>query len=318
MLNKNITKITLFVILVSACAALSGACGSLAADGASQPSRDETADYGPPSRVGVLRSPDLKEASGVAASKCQPNVYWTHNDSGDDALLYAIDEAGGHLGVWRVTGARNRDWEDIASFKNAGGKCFVIIGDIGDNDLKKQQQTIYRVAEPTVTDASRFVGRTSPLETSAAETLSFEYPDSPHNAETLLVHPSSGEIYVLTKSKKHPVSVYKLKPEFGDPVQKAAKVGEFTVPAVPNGLLTGGDISPDGKRVVLCDYVYGYELAPPALSASFDDIWKQRPLRFSLGDRNVGEAVAYTPAGDAMIAISEEVNTPVFLVKRKQ
>jgi hypothetical protein len=68
---------------------------------------------------------------------------------------------------------------------------------------------------------------------------------------------------------------------------------------------------------VLCDYVYGYELSLPAPDANFDDIWKQQPLRFDLGDRKVGEAVSFTSDGDAVIAISEELNTPVYLVKRK-
>ena len=40
-------------------------------------------------------------------------------------------------------------------------------------------------------------------------------------------------------------------------------VAEIAVPAVPNGLITGGDISPDGRRVALCDYVMGYELTLP-------------------------------------------------------
>ena len=193
----------------------------------------------------------------------------------------------------------------------------MFIGDIGDNDLRKEELAIYRVAEPVVNESSRPSSKAAPLETAPAESLSFVYPDSPHNAETLLVHPTNGDIYVLTKSKKEPVSVFRLRPKFDGEKQKAELVGQFTVPAVPNGLLTGGDISPDGKRILLCDYVYGYELSLPPASADFDEIWKGRPLRFDLGDRPVGEAVTYTPAGDAAFAISEERNTPVFMVKRK-
>jgi hypothetical protein len=317
MLRKNITKITWFVILGFVGVGLTSSCGSIATDGVAQTDRGgDVADFERPMRVGVLRSPELKEASGVAASKCQPNVYWAHNDSGDEALLYAIDGTGEHLGVWRVTGAKNRDWEDVAAVRDQAGKCQVLIGDIGNNELNAKQLSVYRVAEPTVDNARRPPG-SPPSETAPAETLNFQYPGARRNAETLMVHPTSGDIYVLTKSKKQPVSVYKLTPDFSGAEQKAVKVAEFSVPAVPNGMLTGGDISPDGKRVVLCDYVYGYELSLPALSTNFDDIWKQRPQRFSLGDRNVGEAVAYTQAGDAVVAISEEVNTPVFLVKRK-
>lgn len=312
--NKNITKITLFVILAVVCS-VSIACGSLAPNGAAQ--TPKVAEFEAPVRVGALRTPVLKEASGIAASRCQPNVYWTHNDSGNGPMLFAIDGAGAQLGVWNVSGAKNRDWEDIASFKDASGKCFVLIGDIGDNDLERAELSVYRVAEPTATAPLETSTSGAPSETAPAEVLNYEYPDSRRNAETLLVHPVTGDLYVLTKSKKEPVSVYKLKPDFSGQKQRAAKVAEFTVPAVPNGLLTGGDISPDGKRVVLCDYVYGYELSLPLLDANFDDIWKQQPLRFDLGDRKVGEAVAYTPEGDGVIAISEGVNTPVYQVKRK-
>jgi hypothetical protein len=312
--NTNITKITLFVILALG-GSMSLACGSLASNGAAQSS--EKADFGFPARVGTLRSPALKEASGIAASKCQPNVYWTHNDSGDDALLYAIDGAGAQLGVWRVNGARNKDWEDIAVFKDGAGKCYVLIGDIGNNELEKGELSVYRVVEPSVGDEAAVAPKGSPQETSPAEVMNYEYPDARRNAETLLVHPSSGDIYVLSKSKKEPVSVYKLKPDISGAKQRALKVAEFALPAVPNGFLTGGDISPDGGRVVLCDYVYGYELTLPVLAANFDDIWKQQALRFDLGDRKVGEAVSFTSNGDAVIAISEEVNTPIYLVKRK-
>ena len=317
MLNRNITKITWFVILVFAGAVMTSSCGYFTTGGAAQTNRSgEVAEFETPIRAGVLRSPALKEASGIAASKCQADVYWAHNDSGDEALLYAIDGTGEHLGAWRVTGAKHRDWEDIATVRDQAGRCHILIGDIGNNELDAKLLSIYRVAEPAV-GVPRPPAGAPPSESAPAETLSFQYPDKRRNAETLLVHPASGDVYVLTKSKKEPVSVYKLRPDFSGSEQRAVKIAEFGVPAVPNGLLTGGDISPDGKRVVLCDYVYGYELSLPALSGNFDDIWKEQPRRFGLGDRNVGEAVAYTPAGDAVIAISEEVNTPVFLVKRK-
>ena len=306
----NIAKIALFVIL-SAGGWVQLGCGGGGAR------TEKSADFEFPQRVGSLREADLTEASGLAASKCQPDVYWTHNDSGNGAYLYAIDGAGTSLGVWHVTGATNRDWEDIAAFKDDAGKCFVLVGDIGNNELKKEQFAVYRIAEPTVDAPSKAKAGPSPRGTTPADVFDFRYPDTRRNAETLLVHPVSGEIYVLTKSKSDPVTVYKLKPDFSGANQTADKIAEFTVPAVPNGLLTGGDISADGRHLVVCDYVYGYELSLPALSTNFDDIWKQQPRRFDLGDRPVGEAVAFTRTGDAVLSVSEEANTPVFLVRRK-
>ena len=61
-----------------------------------------------------FRSPRVRESSGVAVSRAHRGVLWTHNDSGDDAYVYATDLAGTDRGVVRIRGARAVDWEDIA------------------------------------------------------------------------------------------------------------------------------------------------------------------------------------------------------------
>jgi len=58
---------------------------------------------------------ELKESSGLAISRTQQGVLWSHNDSGDGPSLYAIDIAGKLLGVFHVSGAMARDWEDIST-----------------------------------------------------------------------------------------------------------------------------------------------------------------------------------------------------------
>ena len=94
------------------------------------------------------------------------------------------------------------------------------------------------------------------------------------------------------------------------------KVSDLTVPAIPNGSITGGDISPDGKHLILCDYFSGYEFDLPA-GADFDAIWKQRPARVDLGEREIGEAVAYSADGSFVIAVSEKRNTSVNIARRR-
>ena len=310
--KTNITKFVLFVILALTGSFVISGCG-----GRGDVRADRATVFGAPVQVGSLRSPELVEASGVAASKCQSNVYWAHNDSGGDTYLFAIDGSGSHLGVWRVGRARNRDWEDIAVVKDAAGKCFVLIGDIGNNELQREELAIYRVGEPAVDASAAASARSSARDTEPAEVLYFKYPGAPRDAETLLADPTTGDLYVLTKSEKDPVTVYKLAPEFSGAMQEAQRISEFTLPAVPHGFLTGGDISPDGRHVVLCDYINGYELSLPALSTDFDEIWKQRPLRFDLGDRSAGEAVTYSQDGGSILAISEDRGSPVFRVDRK-
>ena len=95
------------------------------------------------------------------------------------------------------------------------------------------------------------------------------------------------------------------------------KIADFSVPAVPNGFLTGGDISPDGMRVVVCDYFSAYEIILPKGKQNFDEIWTQKPLMVELGERNQGEAVAYSADGKSIFATSEKKNSPLIEVKRK-
>ncbi|MDQ6788408.1 MAG: hypothetical protein M3033_16510 [Acidobacteriota bacterium] len=276
-------------------------------------------DYEKPQIAGTISTKEITENSGIAASRCNENVFWTHNDSGDDAFLFAINSKGEKLGTWKVAVAQNKDWEDIAAFKNERGECFLYVGDIGNNERLKSEMTIYRVKEPTVSDANKSSSKENAIETERAEAIRFDYPDMRHDAETLLVHPQTGDIYVLTKSLSHASGIYKLAANYDlTKTNTLKKIADFSVPAVPDGLLTGGDISIDGKRVILCDYFKGYEIALPTGAKDFDDIWKQKPTIVDLGAREQGEGVCYSLDGKSIFATSEKRNQPLIQVKSKK
>src|SRR5215510_2255932 len=147
---KTIAKISTFVIFLAALALVFSACDRFA----SRAKRNTSDEFDPPRVIGHIANPDITEASGLVASKCQPNVFWTHNDSGDGPYIYALNYKGENLGTWKVTNAENLDWEDIAERKEPDGACRIYIGEIGDNDLKRDVHTIYRVREPEVSDES--------------------------------------------------------------------------------------------------------------------------------------------------------------------
>lgn len=276
---------------------------------------DESPDYSPPKVVGELKSDEITESSGIAVSKCAPNVLWTHNDSGDGPFIFALSENGESLGTWRVKNADNVDWEDIASSKDANGRCYLYIGEIGNNEFRRNEMKIYKVPEPEIDPWARETNRKDALETEPASVVRFRYADGPHNAEALLVHPNTGDMYVLTKSRSETSGVYKI-PAGSSGTVSAPKIGEISVPAIPDGMITGGDISPDGKRVVLCDYYAAYELLLPD-GKTFDEIWKSKPLRIELGTRKIGEAVGYSPDGRTIFATSEGKRSPLIRVDRK-
>ncbi|MEO8649541.1 MAG: hypothetical protein ABI539_10275 [Acidobacteriota bacterium] len=317
MSNKTIAKICLFVIFVGIATA-AAACKRILSGPDDRPDFD-TADspYGTPEKVGVIESKDIKESSGLAASRCNTGVLWTHNDSGDGAFIYALSTSGRTLGTWEVTGAENNDWEDIATVKDKDGKCWLYIGEIGNNEGKRDRTLVYRVAEPAVTPDAKDSSRKSPLATSPARSVAIIYPDGAPNAETLMINPVTGKIYIVTKRMDGPATVYSADADFASGSDAAArKVAELSVPSVPNGLFTGGDISPDGTRAALCDYVAGYELVLPAGSSDFDNIWSQKPTKFDIGDRKNGEAIAYSTDGRTLFSDSEGKDAPIFEMKR--
>lgn len=323
--RKNIIKFCAFIILTCLVSLFTTNCGgvfpkdSFGSEVKLNDDARKSGDYGEPKVVARIKDDAVEESSGVAASRCNEGVFWTHNDSGDDAFLYAFDLQGEKLGVWRVPGAKNDDWEDIAAFKDTSGKCFLYLGDMGNNRHERGELTVYRIPEPKIEPGNKDSSRKEPVSTEPAQAINATDQDfKKDDAETLMVHPVTGDIYILTKSAKRESSIYKIAaPYQTDNPNSLQLVGTLRVPAVPNGLLTGGDISPDGKRVIICDYYGAYELALPEGTKNFDEIWKQAPLVVELGERKTGEAIAYSANGKFLIATSEGKNPPIIVVERK-
>lgn len=325
MLTKNITKFCGFVILICPVSLFTANCGGVFPQDAFRSNSngalneaERSKDYLAPRVAAHIEDDAVTESSGVAASRCNTGVYWTHNDSGDDAFLYAFNLQGEKLGVWRVPGAKSVDWEDIAAFRDREGKCFLYVGDTGNNKRTRGELTIYKVPEPIVSPGDKDSNRSRPLWTEPADAIKIGYPGIRHDAETLMVHPQTGDIYVLTKSYTHEASLYKLSAPY-DPekVNPMEPLGTISVPAFPNGTLTGGDISPDGLRVAICDYFNAYELVLPGTTKNFDEIWKQTPQVIELGPRKTGESIGYSADGKFLIAGSEGRNSPIIVAERK-
>ena len=57
----------------------------------------------------------MEEASGLAYSKRQDGILWTHNDHGDNAKVIAISNEGQRVSIVYLDGTDNEDWEDIAT-----------------------------------------------------------------------------------------------------------------------------------------------------------------------------------------------------------
>ena len=289
----------------------------------SQPEPVEmTSSYDPPVQLGFLEDQTIGESSGLAASRHNPGLFWTHNDSDGGPFLYAFDHRGKKRGVWRVTGALARDWEDMAAGPGPQpGLSYLYVGDIGDNNMRRNEIIVYRVEEPIIAPADAASTKSNPRATKPAVAIRLKYPDGKHDAEALLVHPTTGDLYIITKAALAPAGVYRI--AAAATLQKSGvsilfRVGEVQVPSMLGSIITGGDISPDGYRVALCDYLTGYEMQlPEGSTTSFDAIWKQPIRPVNVGPRQQGEAICYRLDGGALLTTSEKLPTPLIEVVRR-
>lgn len=275
--------------------------------------------FGPPTRITTIKNQSINESSGLVASRTTPGAYWTHNDSGDGPFIYAFDSTGETLGVFKVTGAQARDWEDMSAGPGPQpNKSYLYVGDIGDNNEKRSEVVVYRFLEPDLKPSDKNSTKTNPRATERAEAIRLVYPDGKPDAETLMVHPQTGNIYIMTKvAFKNPVVYEATAPLKSNDVITMTRIGEVRVPSLFGGAITGGSVSPDGRRVALCDYFQGYELVLPEKSNNFVDIWKEKMTGFDLGKRKQGESIAYRLDGNALLATSEKELTVIQVERRR-
>ncbi len=279
-----------------------------------------SAQYGTARKIASLKDTAVKESSGIAASRRTPGMYWTHNDSGDGPFLYAFDERGRSRGVWKLNGVKARDWEGIAAGPGPDARrAYLYVGDIGDNSERRSDIIIYRVPEPIPALGDELSNRKKPLITEPFETIRLRYPDGSHDAEALLVHPKTGNAYIVTKRVFGNPQVY----EAAMPSTPTSEplvlrhLGELAIPSLFGGIITDGAISPDGTRIILCDYLRGYELVLKSGNAAFNTIWKQPISSIDLGSRKQGEAITYRLDGRALLATSEGSPAPLLQIVRR-
>ena len=233
---------------------------------------------------------DVPEASGLAISRRHDGLLWTHNDSGNEPILFAIDKSGNARGRVRVS-ARLRDWEAISAAPCPAGDC-LYIGDIGDNSLSRKSIQVLRVPEPD--PGARDAGR--------PDVITLTYPDGPHNAEAMFI--VGGRIFIVTRDRVG--AVYRSTATPGDVLSsfnqspttiKLLRIGELRLIAV-----TDAEASPDGMSVAVrtSDEVVIYRTAD--LVAAPDTAQPTNRIPIDRLKEPQGEAVALGADGSLSLA----------------
>ena len=279
-----------------------------------------------PRLVRVRGRAELVENSAATMSHSQPGVFFTINDSGNDALLFALDTAGMDRGVWRVRGATNVDWEaasvgpcrpGVAPSPIGGvpSEC-VYIGDVGDNSAGRTSRVIYRVPEPRA-EQPGYVGDLR------AEALRYRYPDGPHDVEAMYV-PPNGNTYLITKrplldgaGKLRPALVFLLPPEAWGRDTAVAQLVD-SLPIVPGSaplrVITDAGLSPDARSLAVRTYAQVYTFAVDPETGRVRGAVPPGICNIVLLNRWPGEGVTWAGQGSRLLLTSEGLDSPLQLI----
>ena len=253
--------------------------------------------FGEPVDLGLINSAEINEASGLVASRITPGVLWTHNDSGDNSRIFALNEQGQLLATCKLVNIDTRDCEDIAVGRGPlDSVSYLYVADIGDNDAQHESSFIYRFPEPGIDLALR----DHSLKIRGVETIAFQYPDGSRDAETLLSDPVTGDLFIVSKRDKA-ARVYRL--PFPQPTGQVM-TAEY-VCTLPFTSAVSGDISAAGDEILIKNYLYVYYW-PRLLSQTVGQALAQTPSTIPYQVEPQGEAIAWKQDGSGFFTLSEE------------
>lgn len=243
--------------------------------------------YGAPVAQGILREPRLSEISGLAQS-LRGDHFWVHNDSGDEARIYALSRKAEWLATYRLPGvAKPSDVEDLAIVLQ-DGRPQVYLGDLGDNKRLRSSVVIHRFDEPELAAGAATPHRE--LSTGAVTSIQLTYPDGAHDTEAFVVDPVRGSIVILTKAVFHAPRLYE-RASFTDGVLTFR--GEMNEEHAGAALLfvTAADVSRTGAFVGVRTYdsAYLFQRGP---EQSLTDALLGPGCPVPVGPEKQGEALA--------------------------
>jgi hypothetical protein len=216
-----------------------------------------------------INYPALQEVSGISRSQRFEDVFWVHNDSGDEARVFAINRQGdviypeflpfhgqqsrpgrrpwpGHA----IELAAHYDWEDIASDAD-----WLYIADTGNNGNARRDLGIYKVPQfnPRVIEKTR-----------AMRYLPVAYPDQQlfpaenwhYDSEALFV--DAGQLYLITKHRvagrigtfEPGGNLYRLTDAESDRPNELKQVDSLSTLF----MVTGAALSPNGERLAVLGF----------------------------------------------------------------
>ena len=248
--------------------------------------------------------PTAKATLAAAVAESSGLLYtggslWTHNDSGNPAVLFRVDSTSGQvLQQVSISNFPNTDWEDLAADAQN-----VYIGDFGNNYGNRQDLRVLRVAKSDLGPAAT---------TATAQAINFSYPDQTDFTPRLNQHNFDCEAFFFANDSLHLFTK-----NWVD-----LKTRYYTIPAAPgtyvahlkatfnvNGLVTAAALNPAGKVAGLLGYSAQNGSTFLWLLSGFQgtDFLKANKRRLELPNAlAIGQAEGLCFVGRARVFISNE------------
>lgn len=200
-------------------------------------------------RFGVVTATEIVEASGIVASRQNPGVLWTENDSGFGGSVFALSTNGALLARYYVPFAFGGNYEDIAIGPGPNPEHqYIYLGDIGDDFLSRFSIRVYRFPEPAV---YAYQSNAPPVQpTIDAQVIELRYPDGSFDAEALMVDPMTGDLFIATKQDPDSRLYRATRAQLdGGGQVMLTFIREMSFSGFRS--VSGGDISPDGRLIAM-------------------------------------------------------------------
>ena len=262
---------------------------------------------------GTTTYSSLGEASGLAFSARNPGVLWSHNDDGNDGRLFAFRTNGAGLARFQMN-LPLRDVEDMAVGPGPiSGVSYLYIGDIGGGlSGSRDEVRVVRIPEPAVSLA--WASNPVNLNFTGVQVFTLKYPTQPFSftpfwdAETLMVDPLDGDVYVGTKFNN---GTYLYRANLNSAVPGSTNFLEF-VRTVGFNDASGGTISADGRQIILRNEDTAkiwFRCSGETIATALGRAGQTIPVIGTPTEPN-GEAVAFLPNGRGYVTVSDSVDQP--------
>jgi hypothetical protein len=261
---------------------------------------EEPIRYAPPVEISRLENKRVSESSGLAASRRDPDLFWTHNDSGDKPRIYCFRRNGKHVGTCKLTKAGAIDWEDMCSFE-IDDKPKLLIGDLGDNLTRRKSYRLYLLDEP----------KNPSKDVKDIQVIRLRYSVGSMDCEAIGADVESRKLLFVEKKRWFNCRVFEADlPTTKDVTDIVAKpIGRINLP-----LVTAMDVSSDGRRAIVLTLGQAFEFTR-GKGETWTKAFAKKPRTIDMPARKQGETICYGANGRDFYLTSEFTPTPLFLVE---